>query len=75
MLELERPPIDGFRVHLHRDYICNLKTMSPSSPNLAGIPIELLEQILLNLSGQDIVKMEAVRGWPKTLDECLLTLR
>ena len=29
---------------------------------LTVLPIEILEQILLHLSGQDIVKVEAVRG-------------
>ena len=29
--------------------------------NLAELPVEVLEQVLIHLPGQDIVKMEAVR--------------
>ena len=36
------------------------KTMSVSSPNLTDLPVETLEQILLNLPGADIVKIEVV---------------
>ena len=35
--------------------------MSASISNLAELPIEILEKILLQLPGQDIVKIEAVR--------------
>ena len=39
----------------------NSKNMSAPLSNLAELPIEVLEQILLHLPGQDIVKMEVVR--------------
>ena len=35
--------------------------MSASTPRLAELPIEILEQILLHLPGQDVIKMEVVR--------------
>ena len=35
--------------------------MSPSSPNLTELAVEILERIFLHLSGQDIIKMESVR--------------
>ena len=36
--------------------------MVASLPHLTEFPVELLEQIFLHLPGQDIVKMETVRG-------------
>ena len=36
--------------------------MSAPVPHLTELPIEILEQILLHLPGQDIIKMEVVRG-------------
>jgi len=39
----------------------NPKIMSAPLPNLPELPVEILEQVLLCLPGQDIVKMEAVR--------------
>ena len=39
----------------------NLRAMSASIPCLAELPLEILEQILMSLSGQDIVKIDAVR--------------
>ena len=39
----------------------DFQTMSAPLPNLAELPVEVLEQILIRLPGQDIVKMEAVR--------------
>lgn len=32
-----------------------------SIPHLAELPLEILEQILLHLPGQDIIKMDVVR--------------
>ena len=72
VLACKRPPTDGAGV-VRVIITCwqestsprpplESKTMSPSSLNLTDIPGELLEQILLHLPGQDIVKMEAVRG-------------
>lgn len=39
----------------------NTSFMSASISHLTELPIEILEQILLHLPGQDIIKMEAVR--------------
>ena len=36
--------------------------MSRSFPDLTELPTEILEQILLSLPAQDVIKMEAVRG-------------
>jgi len=38
-----------------------LNLMSVLVPRLVGFPTEILEHVLLQLPGQDIVKMEAVR--------------
>jgi len=46
--------------------------MSASAPNLDELPTETLEQVLLYLPGQDIIKMEAVRRSPPTPRESLL---
>jgi len=35
--------------------------MSASALQLAGLPTETLEHVLLHLSVQDVIKMEAVR--------------
>ena len=48
--------------------------MSASISRLSNLPIEILEQILLHLPGQDIVKMEGVRVFAIS-DDPLLTLR
>lgn len=47
--------------------------MFTSSFRFAKLPIEVLDQILSYLSGQDIIKMEAVRPTP-LLDDPVLTL-
>lgn len=39
----------------------NCSVMSASTPRLTELPIEILEQIALQLPGQDIIKIEAVR--------------
>ena len=44
----------------------NSKTMSVSSANLTDLPVETLEQILLNLPGADIVKIEVVECFVAT---------
>ena len=33
-----------------------------SLPRLTELPVEILEQMLLHLPGQDIIEMEVVRG-------------
>ena len=38
--------------------------MSASVVHLVELPTETLEQVLLHLPGQDIIKMEAVRRLP-----------
>ena len=42
---------------------------------LAGLPIEILEQIFLHLPGQDVIKLEAVRCVIATLRDPALTFR
>jgi len=49
-------------VSIRRLFHLPLNLMSALVPCLAGLPIEILERILLHLPGQDVVKMEAVRG-------------
>jgi len=39
----------------------HLIVMSMSIPRLTELPLEILEQILLHLPGQDIIKMDVVR--------------
>ena len=49
-------PLGVYSTHLP------LAIMSALLSHFADLPIEILEQIFLYLPGQDIVKMEAVRG-------------
>ena len=46
--------------------------MSASAPQLAELPTETLEHVLLHLPGQDIIKMEMVRRLSPTPREWLL---
>ena len=45
------------------------------APCLAGLPIEILEQIFLHLPGQDVIKLEVVRCVVATLRDPALTFR
>jgi len=45
----------------HDNAVPNLGIMSVSVPRLAELPLEILEQILHHLPGQDIIKMDVVR--------------
>jgi len=47
--------------------------MSASALDLAELPAEILEHVLLHLPGQDIIKMEVVRGLRLTPRKSLLT--
>jgi hypothetical protein len=40
--------------------------MSASMPHLTQLPVEILEQIFLHLTDQEVIKMEAV--WRATTD-------
>ena len=52
----------SIEVSIRRPLPLSLDLMSAPIPYLTGLPTEILEQILLNIPGQDIVKMEVVRG-------------
>ena len=52
----------------------NPDTMSTSIFRLTELPIEILEQILLHLPRQDIIKMEVVRCVVTVPDDLALTL-
>ena len=41
--------------------VCVPITMTAPVSHLTGLPVETLEQISLHLSGQDIIRIEAVR--------------
>jgi len=60
--DLDGVVLDAIKVSIRRLFHLSLNLMSALVPCLAGLPIEILERILLHLPGQDIVKMEAVRG-------------
>ena len=46
-------------------------TMSASISHLTELPIEILEQILLHLPGQDIIKMDTVRVTANPTQLCI----
>jgi len=53
----------GSLVSKSRSGVCHFSNLvSALIPCLVGLPTEILERIPLHLPGQDIVKMEVVRG-------------
>ena len=64
----------SIEVSIRRPLPLSLDLMSAPIPYLTGLPTEILEQILLNLPGQDIVKMEVVRGAVSNSGDPVLTL-
>jgi len=47
-----------------------LTTMLTPAPHLTKLPVEILEQIFVQLPGQDVIKMGMVRGVVSSFVPC-----